>query len=384
MFENILTGNDSYLFLIILIIFMVVVFVLLAMIRFLIPIFSFAFPNAKFNAMGNNYVNYNELQQLSTIGTTTGALEHVSSRYYPFKSIDRIDQIEAKILKSELKLFKDVYNTVPKNLKGLVRCYLIKWECRYLKSIISEKILGRLIRSNDPEVVPEVDLNSEMLQKLRSAPTLPEMLTILSSTRYYKKLKSVLEKPSVDLVEVDRVLDEIFFTELNKLKGKLPRNIYKPASTFINLTNDVSNVKILLRAKYIDLKDTKVKQLLKPAGKQLSSWKLDDLAGVNTVQELIRGLEGTDYHDILDNKYKTFKQTGDIQVLEIALDRFYLDEIIKLSLESSLTVGPTIRFIISLEFETRNLTSVFRGIHKKVPAEKILTLTIYEQKGVET
>ena len=69
----------------------------------------------------------------------------------------------------------------------------------------------------------------------------------------------------------------------------------------------------------------------------------------------------------------------DLQILELSLDRYYLDEVVSLSMKSSLTVGPTIRFLISKEFETRNLITVLRGLHYKLSSENVLALTVYEK-----
>jgi len=59
---------------------------------------------------------------------------------------------------------------------------------------------------------------------------------------------------------------------------------------------------------------------------------------------------------------------------------YYLNTIKNLSLESSLTVGPALRFIISREYETRNLTVLLRGMHLKESNENIMKLTVYEKE----
>ncbi|UCH88678.1 MAG: hypothetical protein JSV49_10560, partial [Thermoplasmata archaeon] len=62
---------------IILIIFLIVIIavILLSKVRMLITMASFSYPNAKFNAMGNSYVNHSELEKLTSLGTLRSASE---------------------------------------------------------------------------------------------------------------------------------------------------------------------------------------------------------------------------------------------------------------------------------------------------------------------
>jgi vacuolar-type H+-ATPase subunit C/Vma6 len=334
--------------------------------------------------MGNAYVNRQELEQVTAAGSVHSATDQISNKYYKLKNIDRIDELERRVLRAELNFFKNAYETVPNNLKPLLRCYLIKWEARYLKSVLAEKIMthqGRLVPSDE---LPDVDLNSESWLKLKSAQGTTEALAMLTGTRYYPKLKKLLDEPSLDFSKIDRLLDRIFYTELNSLKGKMPASISKPAVDFINITNDITNIKILLRAKHLGLEEEYTRKLLGEPGRHLADWKLTELASTRSVQELIQNLEGTDYHSQLDKLLKTYKNTGEVAVMELAVDRFYLNEIVNLSLASSLTAGPAIRFIISKEFETRNLITVLRGLSRHMTPDDIMAMTVHEQKGVPT
>jgi V/A-type H+-transporting ATPase subunit C len=352
--------------------------------KLIVTIASFAYPNAKFNAMGNIYVNYNELEQLTAQGSVQSATEHVSNRYYPLKNLEKIEQIELKIFNAEQRFFKDVYQTVPKPLKPLMKCYLLKWESRYLKSLLAEKMTAKKSRLEPEFGLPEVEFSNEVWLKLKAAPNLSEVMSILTNTRYHIKIKKALERSPVDYSEIEQLLDEIFYNELNSLKSRLKSSVAKPVTDFINLTNDIANVKILLRSKFLGLNEARINKLLLPPGKQLPKWKITELENARSIHELIQILEGTDYYQVLEKKFKNYQKAGDIQVLELALERYYLNEIVNLSIEASLTVGPAIRFIISKEYETRNLITILRGLGRRVPSENILSLTVYEKRTART
>ena len=377
--EFLSVSTSTFLWLLIFCFLAIITVILLSKVKLIMTIASFAYPNARFNAMGNSYVNLNNLEQLSAQGTIHSAAEHVANRYYPLKNLERIDDIEQKIIGTEINFFKDVYETVPDDIKPVAKCFLIKWESRHLKNLLAEKIFEAQSQFIDEAGIPEVELNKEILDKIKNAPTLNEVLTILGNSRYYSKLKEALKRNPVDFIEIERILDNFYIYELNELKSKMNRAVSKPTEDFINLTNDITNLKVLLRAKFMGFNEVRTKSLLQPPGRQLSDWKLSELAGTRNVPELVQLLEGTSYHMILEKKIKIYKKTKDIQLMELVLDRYYLDEIVALSMESTLTVGPAIRFLISKEYETRNLITVLRGLQNKLPSENVLALTVYEK-----
>ena len=365
----------------ILIIALLVIIVLLSKIKLLYAIATFAFPNARFNALGNIYVNYSELEQLAALGSFRNAVDALASKHYPVKNMEKMTDIERTVMLSELRSFRDAYETVPGSLRPVVKCYLLKWEIRYLKSIFAEKILKKSPAFRFGDGMPEIYLSAEIIITLKEAPTATDIFNILKKTRYSSKLKDLADgQAEIRYADIEQALDQVFYQELNDLKSELPSSIAKPTRDFINLTNDIANVKILLRSKHIGLDPEGTKRLLHGPGRQLSAWRLTELAETHSVPELIQVLEGTPYHEILGKRLKSYSEHRDISDLEAVIDTYYLNTIKNLSIESSLTVGPALRFIISREYETRNLTALLRGMHLKEPNENIMKLTVYEKE----
>jgi V/A-type H+-transporting ATPase subunit C len=74
-------------------------------------------------------------------------------------------------------------------------------------------------------------------------------------------------------------------------------------------------------------------------------------------------LEGTSYYESLAHAIEEYNKENSTQVFEIALDRFLLKKISMISSQFYVTIGPSLRFLISKEFEIRNLKIIAKGIH---------------------
>jgi V/A-type H+-transporting ATPase subunit C len=92
-------------------------------------------------------------------------------------------------------------------------------------------------------------------------------------------------------------------------------------------------------------------------------------------------LEGTPYITPIRDAMGDYEKSRSISPLEIAMDRFLLSRIVDLSIQYTITAGPMIRYIVSKEYETRNLKTVLRGLSEGLPDNKITPLLITESMG---
>jgi len=102
---------------------------------------------------------------------------------------------------------------------------------------------------------------------------------------------------------------------------------------------------------------------------------------VNDLTELFNELEGTPYITPIRDAMSDYEKTRSISALEIAMDRFLLARIVDISIQYTITAGPMIRYIVSKEYETRNLKTVLRGLSEEMPDKKIAPLLITESMG---
>ena len=90
--------------------------------------------------------------------------------------------------------------------------------------------------------------------------------------------------------------------------------------------SDIANIKSLLTAKEAGLSQEATEELLVPTGSLYED--LQRLTDVDTVTDVVAGLDGTEYAPILEEVLPEYEKTGMVLPLESALDKYYLDKLL--------------------------------------------------------
>jgi vacuolar-type H+-ATPase subunit C/Vma6 len=104
-------------------------------------------------------------------------------------------------------------------------------------------------------------------------------------------------------------------------------------------------------------------------GREIAPWKYEELTEMDGVGQVISGLEGTSYYNILKDSIEYYNQEKTVQILENKLDCLFLKLIKEISTKNYVTIGPTIRFLVFKEYETQNLKVIAKGITENLSAE---------------
>ena len=81
---------------------------------------------------------------------------------------------------------------------------------------------------------------------------------------------------------------------------------------------------------------------------------------------------------MLSDAIDQYHKDKSAQIFENALDRYFLKIIKDLSLQNILNIGPTLRFIISKEFEIKNLKIIAKGVGENLSSDIIKNNLIME------
>ncbi|MEA3457463.1 MAG: V-type ATPase subunit, partial [Candidatus Thermoplasmatota archaeon] len=73
-----------------------------------------------------------------------------------------------------------------------------------------------------------------------------------------------------------------------------------------------------------------------------------------------------------------YNKEESVQVLENSLDSFYLKLVKDISIQNYVNIGPTIRFLVSKEFEIMNLKIIAKGIEENIQSDIVKNLLIKE------
>jgi vacuolar-type H+-ATPase subunit C/Vma6 len=83
----------------------------------------------------------------------------------------------------------------------------------------------------------------------------------------------------------------------------------------------------------------------------------------------------------LKDAIEEYNKEGSVQVLEKVLDGLFLKLMRDLSLQHFVSIGPTIRFFISKEFEIQNLKIIAKGIGENLSSDIIKKFVVVEARS---
>lgn len=335
---------------------------------------KFVYPNAKFEAIGNPFIEekglngvlqskdisgfkdaLNALKDYNIEGENTYDLQQSIDDHF-IKTIDMMRKDSSK----KMKEFYDVY------LEKL-DVYLIKRELKRKLSDISIEFPSAdqaLLQTTKTLLQKTKDIEKENLPAL------------LNSYGFSKELTDAISEENIDFLAIDTAVDIYLINRFKQIT--VPYKCEQGKQTFIKRMLDIINIKTLLRAKQLGYDLESCKKLFLDEGQEIASWKFKELADVNEVSQVISGLEGTSYYGVLKDSIEDYTKEGSVQVLENALDGLFLKLVKDISMQNYISIGPTIRFIVSKEFEIRNLKSIVKGIGENLSSDLIKTSLIME------
>lgn len=333
---------------------------------------KFVYPNAKYEAIGNPYITEKELNKLveskdidsfkETLNTNKDYEIEGENIYMLHKSLD------GNLVKTIEQMKKD--NS--KKMEPFFDTYLEKLDFYLIKNTVKNRL-----RDID---VDEKIVENAFLQKTRNVlqdliendkNSIPE---ILRNYGLPDEISNMVKDEEIDFLKLDVQFDKYI---INKFKQTpVPYKCENGKKRFINYLIDTLNIKNVLRAKQLGYDDEACESLFLGEGQEIPLWKFNELAEADSVSQMISSLEGTSYYDALKNRIEDYNRENSTQVLENALDRNFLDIIKNISMENYVTIGPTIRFIVSKEFEIQNLKSIVKGISEHLQPEAIKKVLI--------
>jgi vacuolar-type H+-ATPase subunit C/Vma6 len=215
----------------------------------------------------------------------------------------------------------------------------------------------------------------DALSKLKDADK-ENLSEVLKSYGFEKELIDVISEEKPDLLKIDVIVDNYIINKFRSIK--VPYKCEQAKQSFIKSIVDISNIKNILRAKKLDYDVETCKKLFVGAGKEIALWKFNEMAELDQVPQVISALEGFSYFNVLKDTIDQYNRENSVQILENALDGYLLKLVKDISLQNYLNLGPTIRFLVSKEFEIKNLKAIAKGIGERLSPDIIKNFLIME------
>lgn len=130
----------------------------------------------------------------------------------------------------------------------------------------------------------------------------------------------------VERYPIEKAID-VHLAEVYEFAAKIVPEDVKEVFKALLKRWDIENIKSLLIAKDAGLEVEEIVDMLIPVGELFD--ELEKLVEVENVEEVVYGLEGTEYSDILEDALTAYKEKGILLPFEAALDNYYLRNIIK-------------------------------------------------------
>lgn len=352
----------------------IIIFVIVIFSRPFSTYVKFVYPNAKFEAMGNPFILESELDKLVNIKDLKTFIETLNQTKDYKISGNTIKQIQKSLDELFIKNVYMMKKDSSKKMNAFFDIYLEKIDSYFIKNAIKSKIQNKTL---DKEIIENAYLlkTKDLLNKIIFSDK-KDLKNILIKYGFNDNIINIISEKDTNFLKLDIEIDKYI---INKFKEtKVPYKCENAKKRYLNTLIDTSNIKNILRAKQLNYDPETIKQFFLGDGQEIASWRYNSMADLETIPQIISSLEGTSYYESLKNAIEIFYKEKSIQIFENELENNFLKLVKNISVQNFTTIGPSIRFIVSKEFEIKNLKIIVKGIAEEFSSELIKPLLIKE------
>lgn len=335
--------------------------VIVVVIRPLLDIFPYAYPNARVRARTGKILTEKQLTEIIESNDLTEVTNYLRGLPDYAKYIDQYP-LEKALDTHLADNYETLTKIVPKEIKPIFSVLLQKWDIRNIKSIIAAKEADLSRDETVNLIVPFGELK-DSLDKLLDAKSITEIINGLEGTAYAHVLDEALpayQKTGM-VLPLEASLDKFFLENLLTATSNPSDESTRALHSYIGTQIDAANLGIILRAKAEGLKYDDIQPYIVSDGYQIREWKLKDLMESESVGNVVSSLDGTEYAQILTDALPEYTKTGSVAPLEAALDEKVRQTAKALSVKIPFGIGPIVGFLSKKEKEIRNLKVITRA-----------------------
>lgn len=356
---------DSTVILLAITISMVTIFVVIAFLmgffRKMLIIGAYMGPNATMFAIGSRYTEKDGIDMLLNFTNVSEVVGEIEKEGYEIEDIKNYD---VELEKSGLKMMYRAVEMLPDASKIFAEAYLMKYDAAIVKRILRAK-MANVSKADIYSMVYEGRTISKLIiQHMIESASMEDAVSALDATPFSEVIR--VWSDTNDLYKVEMALDKIVMDNLVNSKRILDEDSMEPVNMFLSYLVDVYNLKLIVRAKSAGVEG--VGAYLVGGGYELGEWKLKSMINSRNMDEVLAHLEGTSYAHL--------RETTDPFQLELSLDNFILKKAEEIGMSYAATAGPMIIFLVSKDYELRNLKVIIKGFMEGIPKERIRTLLV--------
>jgi V/A-type H+-transporting ATPase subunit C len=325
----------------------------------------FAYPNAKYEAIGNPFISEKELNRVIETKDLINFKDALNaSKDYELSGENTLE-LQLALDDNLIQTIKMMQKESSKKMHEFFNTFLEKYDIYLIKNAFKTKLEDKKI---DEKIIEKAILpkTKEVLQNIIESER-QNYPDILKNYGFEKELIDAVTEESYDILKIDTQIEKYI---INKFKNtKVPYKCESAKQKFVGTLIDTITIKNILRAKQLGYDVEDCKKLFIFEGQEIAPWKFKEISEQDSVPHVISSLEGTSYFDSLKNVIEEYNTSKSVQVLENALDSNLLKLVENISTKNYVTIGPTIRFIVSKEFEIENLKIIAKGISEGLSSD---------------
>lgn len=338
--------------------------------------FKFVYPNAKFEAMGNPFLTEKEISRIVSSKDITNFKELLNtSRNYNVTG-DTTYELQRSLDHHFIQTIEMMRKDSSKKMNKFYDMYLEKLDSYLIKNVLKKRLNDGKI---DEKIVDESikQTTKKLLFQLLDSKK-ENIPLILKNHGFTKEVIDAVSAEKIDILALDIAMDKNIINRFRQIK--VPRKCEKAKRKFVNYIVDTANIKNILRAKHLGYDKDSCSKLFLGDGQEIADWKFKEMCGADSVSEVISTLDGTSYYHPLKDALENYNKEKSVQILENALDVQFLKLVRDVSVENYITIGPTLRFIASKEFEIKNLKIIAKGVGEGFSSDLIQKFVVMESE----
>ena len=338
---------------------------------------QFAYPNAKFESIGNPFVKEPQLQRMLEYTDLQQFIDQLNTQKDYTISEKTAAAIQQELDHQFVHTIQMMKQDSTKKMHAFYNAYLETLDANILKTALKQYVTDQHIDEQLSEQAVSSTIQKHIL--LLSKTESENMKTVLQRLEYPSYIQHLItaEEKEFSSFALDAAVDKFF---INKLKNvSVPYKCEKAKQEYIKRMIDIRTIKHILRAKHLGYDADHCTQLLINEGFELAMWKQEELCKAENPKEVINRLEGTKYYQPLQKLFDTTQKTPSVQTYTDAIDQIWLSLLRNLSTTFYTTIGPSLRFLEYKQTEIRNLKIMAKGIAENLPKQLISSLLIKEE-----
>ena len=267
--------------------------------RPLMEYYPYTYPNARVRAKIGKILNDKQITELADSESLDEVKNYLRGQKDYAKFIDKYP-IEQALDANLAESYDLLARIAPKDLKPTFDLMLDQWDIKNIKSVL----IAKEAKLNDEEtrelLVPYGVLKDDQ-DKLIEADSVQDIIVALEGTPYAKLLEDALPayNENKTLLTLESALDNYYYERLLAKSASQADDNTRMLHSYVGTKIDISNIKIILRAKADGLTYDQINPYVINSGYQLREWKLKEFMESEDMNSLLSSIESSEYGSII-------------------------------------------------------------------------------------